>query len=318
MSDRNHGSDRRGVLGLAAALSAGFALPAEALRRPASSTRDGEMVQPVPLPPQAPQREGLVDVPGAQLFYRDTGGAGPAILLAHPGTGSAFIWAYQQPAFVRAGYRVVAWSRRGHRGSKGDPSNTAPSPDIDALADALKIDRFHALGSAAGGGVMLDYAVARPARLRTLIIACSIGNVDDPEYRRRSAALRPDPFDKLPADVRELGPCYRAADPEGVKRWKELEEAARTARMGPPPVLGDGGARRTTWADVSALQMPILWMTGDADLFTPPPLLAEFHRRTPNSELRVIHGAGHSAYWEQPAQFNVAVLDFLKRRGRGR
>ncbi len=316
MRDTNPDLGRRSMIGLTAALTVGAATPALA-QRGVSGATGGELVRPVPLPPQAAEREGTVDVGGAQLYYRDTGGRGPAILLAHPGTGSAYIWGYQQPVFARAGYRVVAWSRRGHRGSMGDTSNRSPGADIDALADALGIARFHALGSAAGGGVMLDYAVTRPQRVRSLVIACSIGNVDDPDYRRRSAALRPDPFDKLPAEVRELGPCYRAADPEGVERWKALEATARTARMGPPPAPGAGGARRTSWADVSALPMPVLWLTGDADLFTPPPLLTEFHRRTPGSEMQVIHGAGHSAYWEQPERFNAVVLDFLKRRGAG-
>ncbi|WP_313803745.1 alpha/beta hydrolase [Sphingobium sp.] len=276
-----------------------------------------ELAVPQPLPPPIEMREGLVDVPGARLFHRDSGGKGPAILLAHPGTGSALIWAYQEAALVAAGYRVVAWSRRGHYGTVVEQAgpNSGASDDIDRLADTLKIDRFHALGSAAGGGVMLDYAVARPHRVRTLAIACSIGNIADPAYSARSVALRPAPFDKLPAELRELGPCYRAANPEGVAQWLALEHKARAAPMGPPPAAGQRNGPRTQWSDVAALPMPILWMTGDADLFTPPPLLAEFHARTRGSEMAIIHGAGHSAYWEQPRAFNATLIDFLKRRG---
>lgn len=277
----------------------------------------GELVAKEPLPANIKIREGLVDVPGARLFYRDSGGTGQPILLAHPGTGSALIWAYQEAALINAGYRVISWSRRGHYGTIAtqDQNGGSVSDDIDRLADVLGVDRFHALGSAAGGGFMLDYAVARPQRIRTLTIACSIGNIADPTYSARSAALRPAPFDKLPAEVRELGPCYRAANPEGVAAWLALEKKARTSAMGPPPVAGQRGGPRTQWSDVSALVMPILWMTGDADLFTPPPLLAEFHARTKGSEMAIIQGAGHSAYWEQPSAFNTTLIDFLRRRG---
>ena len=41
--------------------------------------------------------------------------------------------------------------------------------------DHLKIDRFHLLGTAAGGFVAVDYALAFPRRLRSLIVANSIG-----------------------------------------------------------------------------------------------------------------------------------------------
>jgi 3-oxoadipate enol-lactonase len=31
----------------------------------------------------------------------------------------------------------------------------------------------------------------------------------------------------------------------------------------------------------------------------------------PNSEVVIVREAGHSSYWEQPEEFNRAVLDFL-------
>ncbi len=52
-------------------------------------------------------------------------------------------------------------------------------------------------------------------------------------------------------------------------------------------------------------------MTGDADLYAPPPLLQLFAARIKGSEISIIPEAGHSAYWEQPELFNRAVLNFL-------
>ena len=36
------------------------------------------------------------------------------------------------------------------------------------------------------------------------------------------------------------------------------------------------------------------------------------HLLVPGSRYHVIAGAGHSAYFEKPAEFNEAVLDFLR------
>jgi pimeloyl-ACP methyl ester carboxylesterase len=96
-----------------------------------------------PPPEQAPVLTGLADVPGGRLFWWDTGGDGEAIVFQHPATGSAYMWLYQQPVFAKAGYRVIGWSRRGHRGSDPvDPSAPgSASTDLAYLLDALGIDR---------------------------------------------------------------------------------------------------------------------------------------------------------------------------------
>ena len=144
-----------------------------------------------------------------------------------------------------------------------------------------------------------------------MTIACSLGSVNDKQYHKANAALRPDSFYNLPAEVRELGPCYRAANPEGVRRWVELEKKARTGerfRAGPR-------GPEVTWEKLKAAKIPTLLLGGDADLYTPPPMLKYFRDRMLGSEMVVVHGAGHSTYWEQPKTFNRKVLDFLSRNG---
>jgi pimeloyl-ACP methyl ester carboxylesterase len=39
-------------------------------------------------------------------------------------------------------------------------------------------------------------------------------------------------------------------------------------------------------------------------------------QQIPNSEVVMVHEAGHSSYWEQPEAFNRAVLDFLLRHSK--
>jgi pimeloyl-ACP methyl ester carboxylesterase len=55
-----------------------------------------------------------------------------------------------------------------------------------------------------------------------------------------------------------------------------------------------------------------LFLTGDADLYVPPPLLKLFTARIGNSQSVIVTGSGHSSYWEQPDAFNRTVLDFIR------
>ncbi|MEV0674899.1 hypothetical protein AB0I60_00110 [Actinosynnema sp. NPDC050436] len=50
---------------------------------------------PEPIPDQVPARESSPDVPGGRLWFWDTGGRGPAVVLLHPGSGSVLSWPYR-------------------------------------------------------------------------------------------------------------------------------------------------------------------------------------------------------------------------------
>lgn len=264
---------------------------------------------------QAPgsARETLVAVPGARLWVKDTGGTGAAIVLLHANTGNVRMWEYQFPAFTAAGYRVIAYDRRGYGRSEIDPAGAQPgtgADDLLALMDALKIDRFHLLGTAAGGFVALDVAVSFPKRLRSLVFANSIGGVQDEAYVELGRRLRPPEFSALPPDIRELSPSYRAANPGGVERWKEYEHLSR-----PPGPLAPAQQMRNrmTFSLVEQIQAPTLLLTGDSDLYAPPAILRMFAARIKKAESVIVPEAGHSSYWEQPEIFNKAVLSFVRR-----
>ena len=57
--------------------------------------------------------------------------------------------------------------------------------------------------------------------------------------------------------------------------------------------------------------VPILWIVGEQDRVVAPELVRISHGLTPGSRFHVVAGAGHSAYFEQPAEWNAAVLDFI-------
>jgi len=256
--------------------------------------------------------EGFIDVPGARVFYKDSGGGGVPVVFLHAYTGNAEVWEQQIPAFTDAGYRFIAYDRRGYGRTVADPNgpSTTGADDLLALVDHLKIDKFHLVGTAGGGFVALDFAISYPKRLRSFVLLCSQGGVQDPDFMEAVKRLTPDGFRNMPPDFRELSPSYRVANPAGVARWSELEKKSHAPEgvQGPP----QPSKNRVTLALIEGIRIPTLVMAGDADLYAPPSLMRRIAERIRGAQFVVLPDAGHSAWWEVPDEFNRTVLTFLR------
>jgi pimeloyl-ACP methyl ester carboxylesterase len=257
--------------------------------------------------------EASLDVPGAHIFYLDSGGTGTPVVFLHANTGSSRVWEYQIPAFTAAGYRFIAFDRRGWGRTVVDPNGAQPSTGADdllALLDRLGLTRVHLIGTAAGGFVALDFALSYPQRLRSLVFANSIGGVEDKDFVDLGRRIRPPQFDALPPEVRELGPSYRAGNAQGTQRWMDLEKISRPEG---PRAPAQPLKNHINYAALETIKMPTLLLTGGADMYAPTPVLRLFAAHMKNAETVIVPDAGHSTYWEEPEKFNRAVLDFVKK-----
>ena len=261
----------------------------------------------VPFPAPAAMTEGMADLGNVKLWYWDTGGPGEAVVFLHAGSGSSEFYPYQQPAFAKAGYRVISYSRRNQYKSEGgsDLDSFFAADDLLHLMDFLKVDRFHAVGNALGGYFGLDVAISHPERLRSLVLASSMMGIVEPDYVRAMTALRPKAFEELPLAVQEIGPSYRAANPAGLAEWNARHE--RATRRAPARLHN-----KFTWDALGNLKTPVLLVTGDADLWIPPYMLRQVAAKMPGSQVVVVPEAGHNIQWEQPDAFNEAVLKFIR------
>jgi non-heme chloroperoxidase len=255
--------------------------------------------------------EGFIAVPGAKIYYTDSGGSGAPVVFLHAFTGSTEVWEQQTPAFARAGYRFIAYERRGFGRTVSDangPASTGPD-DLLALVDHLKIDKFHLVGTAGGGFVALDFVLSYPQRVRSFTLLCSQGGVQDEDYKAAIKRLTPDGFDKMPESFRELSPSYRVANPEGVERWSTFQSRNRApeALRGPAQPTKN----RVTLALLESIRIPTLVIAGDADLYAPPALMRRIADRINGSQFVVFPNAGHSVWWEVPDKFNQTVLTFV-------
>jgi pimeloyl-ACP methyl ester carboxylesterase len=268
----------------------------------ASSTR-GMAQPPAPF-------TGYADLPGVRLWYTDSGGTGAPLVLLHANTGNADSWTPNIPGLASAGYRVIAFDRRGWGRSMAD-SDTGAQPgtiagDLDALADHLGLDRFHLVGIAGGGFAAYDYVLSHPERLRSLVIACSGGGIDDRELAALRARTQLPGFPDWPPEFREVSPGYMAQNPAGLERWLEIHHNSQQEGA-PSQPLG----QQITFEKLETIATPTLLMPGDQDLQTPPWVMRRQAAHIPGVEFVIIPEAAHSLNWEQPEAFNREVLRFI-------
>jgi pimeloyl-ACP methyl ester carboxylesterase len=107
---------------------------------------------------------------------------------------------------------------------------------------------------------------------------------------------------------REVGPSYRGGNPEGTRRWMEIEAHSQQAGAPAQPLRTPN-----TYAKLATVAMPVLVLAADADLLAPPSMMRAWAAYLKNYEFATVPESGHSIAWEQPEVFNEKVLAFIAR-----
>ena len=251
-----------------------------------------------------------LSLPGVDLWYEDTGGPGTPVILLHAASGTTECWVHHLPTFTANGYRCISYDRRTWGRSR--PATSGPQPgyagdDLHALLEALGLERVHLVGTAAGAIPALDYALRHPERVRSLVAANTIGGVQDSDYLELQHRLRPQQIQDLPVELREVGPSYRGKDPDGAARWLEIDRASRPYGPIPTQPLREP----ITYARLATIQPPVMVLSGEADLLSPPALMRLLADHIPSSRFVSLPDAGHAGFWERPHVWNGLVLEFI-------
>ena len=252
----------------------------------------------------------FLNLPGVDLWFEDTGGEGAPVIFLHAASGTCECWVYQLPVFTTAGYRCITYDRRTWGRSRATDPGQQPGfvgEDLHSLIESLALDQVHLVGTAAGGIPSLDYALTHPERVRSVVVANTIGGVQDPEYLEVQQRLRPAEIQNLPVELRELGPSYRGTNAAGAARWLEIEESSRPGGAVPSQPLREP----ITYARLQTMQVPTLVISGEADLLSPPALMRMLAAHVPTSRLISLPDAGHAGFWERPEVWNGLVLEFI-------
>jgi proline iminopeptidase len=276
---------------------------------------------------------GTVRAGDTELAYVVVGEGEPLVAI-HGGPG--FGHAHLRPGLdlLANGRRVVYYDLRGSGdsppGDAGKISIAGSFTDLDALLDGLAIEAASLIGHSATAYVAMLYAVARPDRVRSLVLLHP-GPPLPPELRERfgteMAARRP------PEAVEEMGrlegsPEFEQRDIPTLERYYQLRyipffstpESAYQAQFGFTRITADnvveGGRLLRDFGDhdpagsLRRVRCPALVVHAEND-----PIPLESSRfvadSIPGAVLVVLEGGSHFSFIERPYALAEAVEPFL-------
>jgi pimeloyl-ACP methyl ester carboxylesterase len=262
-----------------------------------------------------------------EIYFEDHG-AGRPVVLIHGWPLSGRTWERQVPALVGAGYRVVAYDRRGF-GRSSQPwtgyDYDTFADDLAAVVDHLDLREATLVGFSMGGGEVVRYLSRHGAdRVRSAALVAAVppylhrsddnpeGGVDDATLEGLRAGVRGDRLAFLDHFTKGFFGVDRRpellSEPARHYFWRIASEAS------PQGTLDCIGAFSTTdfRAEMAGVTVPTLVLHGDADVIVPFEVSGRrSHEMLPDSRLVVVEGAPHGLLATHPDEVNAALLDFL-------
>ena len=250
---------------------------------------------------------------GIDLHYQSYG-EGDAIVFAHGAGGNLLSW-WQQIPFFSQRYRCVTFDHRGFGHSydvANGPGANSFVDDLRGLLDHLGIESAHLVAQSMGGRTMLGFAVAHAHRVKSLVMADTVGGMNVPEVLEQQRIWAEHQAANPSANGVEIG--FRAVSPLFVQRNPNLANLyLQVSRTNPPRHNPPGGMPAGPSAvDLANLKAPTLFFVGEDDQLSPPSVIEAGARAIPGARLLRVPEAGHSVYFEKPDIFNFEVLRFIE------
>ena len=175
----------------------------------------------------------FADVNGQRLYYEDTDGDGPPVVLSHGFLMDHEMFAPQVDV-LRGTHRVITWDERGFGATEydGKPfSYWDSAADCLGLLDHLGLESAVLGGMSQGGFLSLRAALAAPDRVRALILLDSQAGVDDEETAAANDGMNHVWLDQGPTDeLVEIvaGIIIDDSDhnPRWIAKWKARDKLA--------------------------------------------------------------------------------------------
>lgn len=261
---------------------------------------------------------------GIEMAYDDVG-AGPSVVLLHGYPFNRGLWREQAEVLSDSGYRVITPDLRGlgetllPAGEQAAAATTMDemARDVAALLEQLEIQRAVVGGLSMGGYVTLSFYRRFPLHVRALVLADTRPQADTDEARssreEQAETILRDGMEAI-ADgflQKALAPATLAGRADVVARVREM--ITGTNPQGAAAALRGMAARVDQTDFLPRILAPTLIIVGREDKLTPPQDAELMRREIRGSHLEIINDAAHISNVEQPAPFNRALADFLRK-----
>jgi pimeloyl-ACP methyl ester carboxylesterase len=262
------------------------------------------------------------------LHIEDSGGSGRPVVLIHGWPLTAQAWEPQVSALQSAGYRVVAYDRRGFgRSDKPEAGYNYDTlaDDLLHVLDACGLQAVTLVGFSMGGGEVARY-VARhgESRLHSVVFAAAVtpylmksaGNPEGPltpasaeQSHHALAQDRSGFFDQFTTDFFSANGALLATPAQRSAAMAQCQQSAPQAALACMEAFGTTDFRE----DLKKVTVPTLVIHGLADGIVPFEGSAQrTHHAVPHSSLVTVPGAPHGLNLTHADAFNHALLAFLR------
>ena len=176
----------------------------------------------------------FVNVDGEQIYYEDSGGSLPAVVLLHGFLLDRTMWS-PAVASLSGRYRCITVDTRGHGLSSATTEFTCwdTARDVVAVLDRLDIERATVAGLSQGGWTALRTVLSYPERVNGLVLVSTSVLPFDPALgagfsQMRDAWVTSGPLGEvLEANLAsQFGPGDAAVHHDWVLRWQARTPAA--------------------------------------------------------------------------------------------
>lgn len=247
-----------------------------------------------------------IRIDNASIFYRHIKGhpSLPTILFIHGSGGSHKSWPHQLYTYTAANVLLIDMPGHGKSTGNGYRSVEKYAAIIHPLVSALGQKHVVLAGHSLGGAVAQTVALSNPVWLSGLIL---VGT---------GVRLR------VHADILENLQKNYSQCVDLICRWAfapdtpaYLIKESRRAMLKTDPAVTHGDFSACDAFDigheVGKINCRTLVLSGSQDRLTPPKYGHFLHRHIPNSQYRLIEGAGHMMALEQPEQFLGCITSFV-------